>query len=214
MGRRDPGPGQPHGDGSRDQWQGLRFSWPDFRRGGQGVSSLRRRLATGATRLLNLPSVRLRWRESVSLGRFQNCNQPGMNNFRRHGVEDESSVLGFRQNARANSACGIPALVRMRFTSTSSGSTIRRVGNLASPFTWARISLALCSNAMPSFARPLVPVFKLRTPMIIALPVQQRRDLRFVSGQAYDFSDHDLHYTALTYSGSTAFRKKAARAVQ
>src|SRR5665811_1877086 len=39
--------------------------------------------------MLNLPSVRLRWRESVSLGRFQNCNQPGMNNFRRHGVEDE-----------------------------------------------------------------------------------------------------------------------------
>ena len=25
----------------------------------------------------------------MSLGRFQNCNQPGMNNFRRHGVEDE-----------------------------------------------------------------------------------------------------------------------------
>jgi hypothetical protein len=25
----------------------------------------------------------------VSLGRFRNCNQPGMNNFRRHGVEDE-----------------------------------------------------------------------------------------------------------------------------
>jgi hypothetical protein len=29
----------------------------------------------------------------VSLGRFQNCNLPGMNNFRRHGVEDESGLL-------------------------------------------------------------------------------------------------------------------------
>src|SRR5450756_3212183 len=47
--------------------------------------------------MLNLPSVRLRWRESVSLGRFQNCNQPGMNNFRRHGVEDE---LGFEEQKR------------------------------------------------------------------------------------------------------------------
>src|ERR1035437_7547819 len=52
-------------------------------------SSLRRRLATGATLMLNLLPVRLRRRESVSLGRFRNCNQPGMNNFRRHGVEDE-----------------------------------------------------------------------------------------------------------------------------
>ena len=25
----------------------------------------------------------------MSLGRFQNCNQSGMNDFRRHGVEDE-----------------------------------------------------------------------------------------------------------------------------
>jgi hypothetical protein len=39
--------------------------------------------------MLNLPSVRLRRRESVSLGRFQKRNQPGMSNFRRHGVEDE-----------------------------------------------------------------------------------------------------------------------------
>src|ERR1035437_176712 len=39
--------------------------------------------------MLNLLPVRLRRRESVSLGRFRNCNQPGMNNFRRHGVEDE-----------------------------------------------------------------------------------------------------------------------------
>jgi hypothetical protein len=45
--------------------------------------------ATRAAPMLNPSSVRLRRRESVSLGRFQNCNQPGMNNFRRHGVEDE-----------------------------------------------------------------------------------------------------------------------------
>jgi hypothetical protein len=43
------------------------------------------------------------------------------------------------QNARANSACDIPALVRIRFMSTSSGSTIRRVGSLAWPSTRARI---------------------------------------------------------------------------
>jgi len=42
-----------------------------------------------ATPMPNLTSVRLRWRESVSLGRFQNRNLPGMNNFRQHGVEDE-----------------------------------------------------------------------------------------------------------------------------
>ena len=41
---------------------------------------------------LRSASVRLRWRESVSLGRFQNCNQPGMNNFRRQGVEDELRI--------------------------------------------------------------------------------------------------------------------------
>ena len=35
----------------------------------------------------------------MSLGRFRNCNQPGMNNFRRHGVEDEASryrEMGYR----------------------------------------------------------------------------------------------------------------------
>src|ERR1019366_2163167 len=47
-----------------------------------------------AAPMLNLLPVRLRRRESVSLGRFQNCNQPGMNNFRRHGVEDESTITG------------------------------------------------------------------------------------------------------------------------
>ena len=62
---------------------------PDFRRGGQSVSRLRRRPATGAAPMLNSSSVRLRRRESVSLGRFQNCNQSGMSDFRRHGVEDE-----------------------------------------------------------------------------------------------------------------------------
>src|ERR1035438_1537296 len=50
--------------------------------------------------MLTLPSVRLRWRESVSLGRFQNCNQPRMNNFRRHGVEDEFECLLILENQR------------------------------------------------------------------------------------------------------------------
>ena len=39
--------------------------------------------------MLTLSSVRLRWRESVSLGRFENCNLLEMDNFRQHGVEDE-----------------------------------------------------------------------------------------------------------------------------
>ena len=30
----------------------------------------------------------------MSLGRFQNRNLPGMNNFRKHGVEDEPEVSG------------------------------------------------------------------------------------------------------------------------
>jgi len=43
-----------------------------------------------ATRMLNPASVRRRWRESVSLRRFQNCNTLIMNHFRNRGVEDES----------------------------------------------------------------------------------------------------------------------------
>ena len=39
--------------------------------------------------MLNLPLVWRRWRESVSLGRFQNCNPLKMDNFRNHAVEDE-----------------------------------------------------------------------------------------------------------------------------
>ena len=58
----------------------------------EGVDGIGRSQRSG----LDLSSVRLRWRESVSLGRFQNCNQPGMNNFRRHGVEDEPSALFMR----------------------------------------------------------------------------------------------------------------------
>ena len=40
--------------------------------------------------MLHLSPVRRKWRESVSLGRFQNCNSLKMDNFRHHGVEDES----------------------------------------------------------------------------------------------------------------------------
>jgi hypothetical protein len=68
--------------------KGLRFSRPDFRSGGQGLSSLRRRPATRAALMLNLLPVRLRWRESVSLHRFQNRNLLKMDHFRWHGVED------------------------------------------------------------------------------------------------------------------------------
>src|SRR5580704_933199 len=54
--------------------------------------------------------------------------------------------------------------VRIRFKSTSSGSTIRRDGSFASPFTWARISLALRSSAKPTLVRLLLAlVFDLRT---------------------------------------------------
>jgi hypothetical protein len=42
--------------------------------------------------MLNLRPVRLGWRESVSLRRFQNYNLLEMHYFRRHGVED-----GFEQ---------------------------------------------------------------------------------------------------------------------
>src|ERR1035437_3142135 len=50
---------------------------------------MRCRPATRATPMLNSSSIRLRRRESVSLGRFQNCNLLEMDHFRRHGVEDE-----------------------------------------------------------------------------------------------------------------------------
>jgi hypothetical protein len=43
--------------------------------------------------MLNLSPVQLRWRESVSLGRFQNCKLLEMDNFRNHGVEDESNFI-------------------------------------------------------------------------------------------------------------------------
>src|ERR1035437_621717 len=54
---------------------------------------MRCRPATRATPMLNSSSIRLRRRESVSLGRFQNCNLLEMDHFRRHGVEDESGNL-------------------------------------------------------------------------------------------------------------------------
>src|ERR1035437_2920480 len=54
---------------------------------------MRCRPATRATPILNSSSIRLRRRESVSLGRFQNCNLLEMDHFRRHGVEDEFRLL-------------------------------------------------------------------------------------------------------------------------
>jgi hypothetical protein len=39
--------------------------------------------------MLNLRPVRLRWRESVSLHRFQNRNLLKLDHFRWHGVEDQ-----------------------------------------------------------------------------------------------------------------------------
>ncbi len=39
--------------------------------------------------MLNPSAVRCGWRESVSLGHFQNCNLLKMDHFRNHGVEDE-----------------------------------------------------------------------------------------------------------------------------
>jgi hypothetical protein len=39
--------------------------------------------------MLNLQPVRLRWRENVSLRRFQNRNLLEMDHFRRHAVEDQ-----------------------------------------------------------------------------------------------------------------------------
>src|ERR1035437_10333627 len=50
---------------------------------------MRCRPATRATPMLNSSSIRLRRRESVSLGRFQNCNLLEMDHFSRHGVEDD-----------------------------------------------------------------------------------------------------------------------------
>src|SRR5579862_7763257 len=81
------------------------------------------------------------------------------------------SVRGLMQNAHANSACDIPAWDRMRLTSTSSGSTTRRVGSLLSPFTWASISLALSSSVRPSLVLFFVPVSELRMLMIVVLPL-------------------------------------------
>src|ERR1035437_6346454 len=53
---------------------------------------MRCRPATRATPMLNSSSIRLRRRESVSLGHFQNCNLLEMDHFRRHGVEDELGI--------------------------------------------------------------------------------------------------------------------------
>lgn len=56
--------------------------------------------------MLSLSSVRLRWRESVSLGRFQNCNLLEMDNFRRHGVEDEPKATLHNALRTASGATG------------------------------------------------------------------------------------------------------------
>src|ERR1035437_9090933 len=54
---------------------------------------MRCRPATRATPMLNSSSIRLRRRESVSLGRFQNCNLLEMDHLRRHCVEDEHEEI-------------------------------------------------------------------------------------------------------------------------
>src|ERR1035437_8676736 len=61
---------------------------------------MRCRPATRATPMLNSSSIRLRRRESVSLGRFQNCNLLEMDHFRRHGVEDEPGCGAANDTAR------------------------------------------------------------------------------------------------------------------
>src|ERR1035437_2215328 len=64
---------------------------------------MRCRPAARATPMLNSSSIRLRRRESVSLGRSQNCNLLEMDHFRRHGVEDESQLqprFGFWKHLR------------------------------------------------------------------------------------------------------------------
>jgi hypothetical protein len=48
------------------------FRGPDFGSRGQGLSGLWRCPATRAALMLNLRPVRLGWRESLSLRRFQN----------------------------------------------------------------------------------------------------------------------------------------------
>jgi hypothetical protein len=61
-------------------------------------NTARRRLAPCDALMLHLSPVRRKWRESVSLGRFQTCNSLKMDNFRHHGGEDElRKVLEWRQ---------------------------------------------------------------------------------------------------------------------
>jgi hypothetical protein len=48
--------------------------------------------------MLNLRPVRLRWRESVSLHRFQNRNLLKLDHFRWHGVEDQFSTTAKLRN--------------------------------------------------------------------------------------------------------------------
>ncbi|MHB1795340.1 MAG: IS1634 family transposase, partial [Acidobacteriaceae bacterium] len=97
--RRGPRPGQPGGDGSRDQRQGIRFSRPEFGRDRQGLSSLRCRPAAGAALVPNLTSVRRRRRENVSLRRFKNRNLLKQWNFLHHAVEDEFQTIWQEQCA-------------------------------------------------------------------------------------------------------------------
>jgi hypothetical protein len=47
---------------------------------------------------------------------------------------------------------------------------IRRVGKVASPLTWDKISLALCSNEIPSLVRLLVRTVKVRLVSITGSP--------------------------------------------
>lgn len=50
---------------------------------------------------------------------------------------------------------------------------VRQRDMARSPFAWARISLALCSRATPSFVRRVVPVFSLPKPMRSVLRISR-----------------------------------------
>jgi hypothetical protein len=49
--------------------------------------------------MLNSSSIRRRWRESVSLRHFQNCNTLIIHHFRKYGVEDGYGVPGRLERA-------------------------------------------------------------------------------------------------------------------
>jgi hypothetical protein len=66
--------------------------------------------------MLNVSPVRLGGRESVSLGRFQNCNLLKKNHFRKCGVEDESWTADrFSRNGEINPEIRGRAFARTEF---------------------------------------------------------------------------------------------------